>query len=128
MQHTSSLDAQLFGAVSSNDLISVERLLANGANIEAMDEEGTTPLHVATALGYTAMVKLLIARGANINAINTRGATTLTLARAAYTLAKMIGREGRAAKYWELTRWLREHGAVDTPGTEPQRKWWQFWK
>lgn len=106
----------------------VERLLAQGANIEATEEEGTTPLHVAAILGRAEMVRFLIGKGAAINATNTRGATTLFLARTAYTLAKRAGHEQQASERSELIKWLREHGAVDTAGTEPRKNWWQFWR
>lgn len=94
--------------------------------IEATEEEGTTPLHIAAILGHVEIVKLLVAKGANINATNIRDGTTLFLARTAYTLARKMGHEKRASERLELIKWLREHGAIDTPGTGPRKRWWQF--
>ena len=44
-----------------------EFLLSRGADIEATDCDGLTPLHVAFLRGNSTMVKLLVKYGANIN-------------------------------------------------------------
>jgi len=121
------LNRQLFEAVREGDVARVDQLLGAGAEIEATEAEGTTPLHVAAALGISPMVRHLAGRGANINAVNAKGGTTLLLARFAYTLANMAGHTERAARLLDTIRWLRKQGAKDTPGTEPA-KWWQIWK
>ncbi len=121
MEQTSDINRLLFDAVRTDDQQRVDQLLESGADIEATEEEGTTPLHVAAALGHVAMTKHLIARGANINAVNDKGGTTLLLARTGYTLALKMGGKRLAAERLELVKWLRQHGAVDTPGTEPRR-------
>jgi ankyrin repeat protein len=45
----------------------VNRLIAEGANIETTDQHGRTVLGVATAFGQTDVVKLLLAAGAQVN-------------------------------------------------------------
>jgi ankyrin repeat protein len=44
-----------------------------GANIEAEDECGNTPLHIASGQGHRAIVKALLAFGADCRAINDQG-------------------------------------------------------
>jgi len=127
MDDRATLNRHLFQAVRDDDLHRVDKLLQTGADIEATEEEASTPLHVAAVLGRSAMVRHLVARGANINAANARGGTTLTMARTAYTLAMRTGHKQRAFELLELVQWLRQQGAADAPGTEP-RKWWQLWK
>jgi len=50
-------------------------LLEHGANIEAVDEEGTTPLIRAASRGRTHVVNLLLEKGADVEARNSRGMT-----------------------------------------------------
>ena len=121
MPRSSNLTHDLFEAVRQDDRRRVDDLLQQGANIESTEEEGTTPLQLAAGLGLAEMAKHLVARGANINAVNDRGGTVLFLARAAYTIASKTGASSPASERLELVQWLRDHGAADTPGTEPKR-------
>ena len=57
-------------ASSKCDEVLVGRLLDNGANIEARDNGGNTPLFHAAVYGRTTVLKLLLQRGANIEARN----------------------------------------------------------
>jgi uncharacterized protein len=63
-----NLDSALLQAVDRGDRASVERLLDEGANIEAVGGNKETPLMVAVERGEAGMVKLLLERGANIHA------------------------------------------------------------
>ena len=47
-----------------------EILIKNGADLNARDIEGWTPLHAASACGSLAMINLLINEGANLVAVN----------------------------------------------------------
>ena len=58
----------LFQAVIESDEASVTLLLAEGAEVDARDEIGKTPLIIAADKGYFPIVKLLIKNGADINA------------------------------------------------------------
>ena len=59
----------------------LELLLARGANLEATNNSGETPLHFAAAEnGSVAVLELLLARGANLEATNNSGETPLELA------------------------------------------------
>ncbi|XP_058449295.1 ankyrin-1-like, partial [Malaya genurostris] len=52
-------------------------LVRNGAEINAVDKYGKTPLHRAAYKGQLELVKLLIEHGANKNAIDDQGCTVL---------------------------------------------------
>jgi len=67
-----------------------EVLLAKGADVDAKDGSGQTPLHVASSLETKRVPELLIAKGANVNARDNRGNTPLHLA-APYTLLLVFG-------------------------------------
>ena len=67
----------------------VRLLLDSGANIEARDEEGTTPLMAAASKGQTETFTLLLERGAKINARDKRGLTPLIAAACACAVATM---------------------------------------
>ena len=56
-----------------NKISAVELLLKNGANIEAEDDEGRTPLFNASLKGNIEVVKTLLKYGANKNTKNKRG-------------------------------------------------------
>ena len=58
----------------------VEKLLANGAEVNSMDKEGRTPLHHVAFLGHIETAKVLIDHGANVNAMDDEGEIPLHLA------------------------------------------------
>ena len=58
-------DYELFEAAEIGDLIEVQTALKNGANPNAKDDDGWTPLHWAAFKGRVNVVKLLLERGAN---------------------------------------------------------------
>ncbi|VDP42795.1 unnamed protein product [Soboliphyme baturini] len=91
----------LLSAVRSNDLLSMakqiahgadvdycgirngisccEYLLLNGANLNKQDLAGDTPLHLAVKMGHTGIVCLLLKRGANQDLFNCSGESPLAI-------------------------------------------------
>ena len=71
-----ALDASLLNAALNNELEEARQLIARGANVEAVDTTGQTPLHYAVR-GDKAVAELLIAKGAKVDAKDNTGATPL---------------------------------------------------
>jgi serine/threonine-protein phosphatase 6 regulatory ankyrin repeat subunit B len=69
------------GSSTGADVAAIVQLLINsGADIEATDERGKTPLHFAVQSGHAETVQLLIDNGANIYARTWFGQTPLQAA------------------------------------------------
>lgn len=62
------------------DLTWMRFMLAKGANVNARDSRGVTPLQVATNLGFVEGVELLVANKANLDVANDSGETPLITA------------------------------------------------
>lgn len=73
----------LHGAVYEGDAKIVALLIDRGADIEATDKDGCTPLHVAVGVhnrNVAATIKMLLSAGANVNSRDANGRTPLNLA------------------------------------------------
>ena len=74
----SDLDSELLGAAAEGDVSSVVLLLDHGADLEAMDDKGRTPLHEAVEFNTDpAVAAVLLDHGANIEARADEGITPL---------------------------------------------------
>jgi uncharacterized protein len=62
------------------DLSEVKRLLAAGAEVNAKDKNGITPLMAASLAGHREVVEFLLAKGAEVNAQDKSGKTALMFA------------------------------------------------
>jgi ankyrin repeat protein len=67
------MHTELFVAVINGDTVGAQQLLAAGADANARDAEGTTPLMLAAYSGNAAIVSALLAAGADVNARNEHG-------------------------------------------------------
>ena len=97
-------------AARLGDVQLVDELLAvNSALIDAVDNTGCTPLHIAVEKEHLDVVDLLLARGAAINAKTKAGETSLNLA--AY--------EGKTAVAARLLRFKPNLELENTSGFRP---------
>lgn len=77
------LDKQLFDAVKGGEYDKCEKLIKNGADINAMDHNGYVPLHYATRhnyINYLDTVALLLSAGADSSAHSNHEVTPLSYA------------------------------------------------
>jgi ankyrin repeat protein len=82
----------------------VRVLLDSGADLEARDEDGETPLIRAASYGQTDIFRLLLQRGANLNARDKNGMTALIAAACECAVATMNST-------YDIVRMLLEKGA-----------------
>jgi ankyrin repeat protein len=71
---------RLMSLARKGDKRRVSLLLKVGADVEARDADGQTPLLLASEGGHASVVRTLLAKGANIDAEDARGRTALHLA------------------------------------------------
>jgi ankyrin repeat protein len=88
---------QLLAASEQGDVAQVLELVRSGANINARDTYGVTPLHTAVCHGHAEVVQALVEHGAMVNAIEHNGCTPLHAA--------------AARGFYEIARFLLLHGA-----------------
>ncbi len=75
-----ALPKRLWDAVRNSDATLIGRLIRNGADVNARDGDGQTPLMLAASTDRPAAVSALLKGGANVNATNSIGSTALHLA------------------------------------------------
>jgi ankyrin len=72
----------LIPSVLSDQLDAASALLTSGANVEATEEAGVRPIHLAAEVGDPQLVALLLDHGARLDAQTTDGRTALAIATA----------------------------------------------
>ena len=70
----------LHNAADNDNLEEVRRLIAQGADVNAEDDNGATALMVASAEGHSEIVSLLVSSDADVNATRSTGWTALASA------------------------------------------------
>ena len=70
-------DLNLLDAVENNDCAEILKLIKCGADVNAKNEYGETPLHTACVRGYFEVAQTLTTAGADVNATNCIGSTPL---------------------------------------------------
>ena len=61
-------DITIHDAANDGNIEAVKQHLADGADVNAMNRHGDSPLHLAAQMGHKEIVELLIAKGADVNA------------------------------------------------------------
>jgi ankyrin repeat protein len=75
-----SKESELIAAAVKGDNAQIARLLADGVNVNARDNEGGTALAHAAWFGHLETVRLLLEKGADVNAKKKDGSTPVLLA------------------------------------------------
>jgi ankyrin repeat protein len=81
---------ELSRAIRSGDAQAIRMLLNNGADVNARDAEGNSPLILASFYASLECVELLIDKGADVNAGNKAGATPLIRAATSYEKTRLL--------------------------------------
>jgi ankyrin repeat protein len=85
-----SIAADLVTAIRNADVRALRKLLDDGADVNARDAEGDTPLILASFYATPACVELLIEKGADVNAANKAGVTALIRAATDYEKTRLL--------------------------------------
>ncbi len=67
MQSQSKPKEDIFTAAENNDLEQLTHLISNGVDINAINKDGFTALHLSLQLPYFDIAKCLLANGADIH-------------------------------------------------------------
>ncbi len=91
--HLSRKDFQLVEAIilGNKSTTFIQDLIANGANVNATDQEGNTPLVTACVFGRTRYISVFIRAGADVNAGGSAGTPLeVALAKKNFSLIKEL--------------------------------------
>jgi ankyrin repeat protein len=89
----------LFDAVTAGDTAGVERLLANGTEVDSRARDRATPLIAAALADQPAVAAVLLAKGADVMARNSGGFTPLHAAAysGSVSVAEMLLAKGQSS-------------------------------
>lgn len=79
-QQNIEVSGSIIEAVNNIDIVSLNVLLAGGAEIETIDENGNTPLMLASKIGNLRMFRIIMAHNPNLNTRNKNSETALIIA------------------------------------------------
>jgi hypothetical protein len=98
------------------------RLLDAGARIEARDQHGLTPLHLACFHGHAEVVRVLIDRGADVNALGPDGRSPWHLAQAGHhaEIAALLAARGARTGAAAMPHLAGSYLGQPAPGAVPR--------
>lgn len=114
-------DANLFlKAIKIGDIERIKKLISQGADVNAKDKRGMTPLHNAAYYGQRQVAEVLIAKGANVNGTNTAGQTPLHIAAnfGAKFVPELLLANGANIRARDVAGNTPLHAAADSPDVE----------
>jgi len=104
----------IFEVIENGDLETLKKLVSRGADVEAKNKYGETPLILASEFGHLEIVKCLIEKcNANVESKDNHGNTPLILASGYGYLEIVKCLIENGANYEELLESLEEQGHVD---------------
>lgn len=68
---------QLHDATANGCVEAAKKLVAEGADVNAVNQDGCTPLHLAADRGFPLLVRILVEAGADVNRQDSEGQTAL---------------------------------------------------
>ena len=74
-------DISIHEAAEQGDIQALKKHLIAGTHVNESDDNGWTPLHIASHIEYEEMIELLIDKNANVNVKRKDGATPIDMAR-----------------------------------------------
>ncbi|MGF1671308.1 MAG: ankyrin repeat domain-containing protein [Balneolaceae bacterium] len=77
---TTVIADNLFEAIQNIDIVSLNILLADGADVDTMNHNGETPLMAASKIGNMRMLNILLMHNPDVNKRNNNGQTALMIA------------------------------------------------
>lgn len=80
LQEGKGCDGQIHKAIETHDLEMLSQLIGSGADANARNSQGNSPLHIAANKGFDDVAHLLLAAGANPDCDNDELNTPLTIA------------------------------------------------
>ncbi len=109
-----ALDLQLIAAAWKNDLTAAKRLIAEGANVNAVDDSVQSAFLIAASEGYLELLKLTLQHGADIRSLDSfRGTALIRAAERGH--AAVVGRlirAGVSVDHVNRLGWTALHEAV----------------
>ncbi len=114
--------------VAAGNIVCADFYIQNGAQVEAPDSRGNTPLHIAAQFDHAASARLLLLRGASHTRVNQAGQTPLQVAETHHSVSscalfQAVLDEEQAKQKQEQDRVAarKDKFAAAEPSTAPDR-------
>jgi len=79
-KNTFEVSDNIFEAVKNIDITSLNILLSGGADVDSVNQDGETPLMIASEIGNMRMLNILLVHNPDVNMKNQNGMTALMIA------------------------------------------------